>query len=1273
MASRDLVYRVTLDTSQARRAAQNIRQTIEAELRTIQVGQLNISSLTAATNEAQRFRHELEQAAQVASSIQVKSGAIPTTTPGSGVRRGGGGGQDLTGVLDQIPVVGQLGSALAGGFAVGAVVAGIKEIGQALDDLSRRGAVFGQIDSVLKDYAASVGTTGDAIISAAQKAAQGTISEYELILNANRAIQFEVAKTPEQYAKLIELSTALGRAQGISDTQALEYLTTGLARESRLILDNLGLIINLDEATAKYAATLGKTADELSSAERKQALLDEAFRQGAVAIAANKDAADSAATQYEKFDANVQNLKDTFGQWLSEVSASNIGAIADAIGRVNAELSGDRRSSEGISKDLTELIAMRDKLASGENVSAMGVVIPGNAESVDFYNKKIDETTEKLKALNLAASEAYTFEIPQADKLIAQAKAIEDARIAARQDEIGSEQSTINKGLDSAAAKSVGTLGLEQTLALLKQEKALVDASIQELIASSVTDPAELSLRIAEIQQASQQAFTDAVEAMPELPEIDPGITAGSFDIISQSLTDLNQGFVDFLPNMSAARDELISLQTEVALTGITTEEQAAALEYLSSAALAVADDTGLLAEVTNGLGVAFLAANPEAAGLVDAMYSAQASYLSGAITAQQYAGILSVLGGQLLTLASQAGVATGSILQLVAAQGGLAGTSGFAQGQTIGGGVAQRIKAQDDARQRTEARKAAVTAAREAEAAAKRAAREQESAAKRAGKALETAAKKAADELKSALKSVPGLFGRSSVTKEQMDLASQGVPQNFADDYLRRLQDEVFNNKDWADVSIEEAKAALAKIGVTASDNNKAAFEQFAQAWESSALFADKENLSFINQEAVKLQLDLQEKAKQGQANIYELFGIAVDEAVESVGSGISGGGISTGAAGGGITIPVKGELIPMTAEDTAGAGGGTFAITPTIDTQAIQDQLNLLTLPDFKITAMGLADLQTQIEGVTTKVTITATLAATAGADLSSDLADQLSAQIDTFKSQGKTIGDVIKAGFSESFNSIQGDQVVTTDLADAIIGSVGTQLGARVKRLEGVGAGVGDIIKTSIAKDMGTVQWQDGEIVAPIANGLITAISTQVRGTTEGFKREGGSIAQIVMSGISSGLGGVSAEGIQSADLAFVLAGNLNTQFATNANFFYAAGQVPAQNVLSGYKGYFTSDSNEGAPLVTPMVSAINTQIRVKAEDFKNQGLTIAQYVQAGVSIGFNSESFKSALVAVGESLYASIRTGLINAADGGDLVDSLGSKILADLAQTVEQPQ
>jgi hypothetical protein len=248
------------------------------------------------------------------------------------------------------------------GLAAGAAVAGLYQLAQAMDEVARRGAVFEQLGDVLGDFAVSVNSSADAMVSAAKKAAQGTISEFELILNANRAIQFEVAKTPEQFAKLIELSTALGRAQGIADTQALEFITTGLARESRLILDNLGLIIDIDKATAVYAATIGKTAEQLTQAERKAALLDEAFRQGATAIQANRDAADSAATQYERLDANTQNLTDNIGILLATAASGAVGGFADTVGVAadavaDATIRAQQSQAEGEARGLENVIS----------------------------------------------------------------------------------------------------------------------------------------------------------------------------------------------------------------------------------------------------------------------------------------------------------------------------------------------------------------------------------------------------------------------------------------------------------------------------------------------------------------------------------------------------------------------------------------------------------------------------------------------------------------------------------------------------------------------------------------------------------------------------------------------------------------------------------------------------------------------------------------------------------------------------------------------------
>jgi hypothetical protein len=62
---------------------------------------------------------------------------------------------------------------------------------------------------------------------------------------------------------------------GITTEQAFDRLVTGLGRGSAKILDDLGIIVHVTQINEAYATSLGKTADQLTDAEKKQALVNE--------------------------------------------------------------------------------------------------------------------------------------------------------------------------------------------------------------------------------------------------------------------------------------------------------------------------------------------------------------------------------------------------------------------------------------------------------------------------------------------------------------------------------------------------------------------------------------------------------------------------------------------------------------------------------------------------------------------------------------------------------------------------------------------------------------------------------------------------------------------------------------------------------------------------------------------------------------------------------------------------------------------------------------
>lgn len=305
---------------------------------------------------------------------------------------------------------------------------------------------------------------------------------------------------------------------------------------------------------------------------------------------------------------------------------------------------------------------------------------------------------------------------------------------------------------------------------------------------------------------------------------------------------------------------------------------------------------------------------------LQNSMAELWGSYADGEISAQELITAFRVLRGEIDALAAAAYApmgrpsdwqAGGTPTRIPLADslwgGGLIGATTNEDERTA---LAIRQQAQAERERERE------QAQRQAEADARRAQAEHERQMRAADAVRDrwvNAAQAVVDEFRSRLDRIPGLMGTSSVTQAQMALAEEGIPQNFADNFIRRLEDELFGSgTDWADVSAQMMYDALSRIGVdTGGMTERGAFETLRQRWADQSLFAAPENLELIDQMAVQAELRLQEMAETGRENIYAMFGVSRDPAaVEAVRtSGMEaidtfGGGMLAG-------IPAVGDLI--------------------------------------------------------------------------------------------------------------------------------------------------------------------------------------------------------------------------------------------------------------------------------------------------------------------------------------------------------------------------
>jgi len=195
-----------------------------------------------------------------------------------------------------------LSAAAAIGSAAGAV--------KLLSDAAQEGAAFQRMEEASGSLADSLGADMDAIMEALRGASQGMVSDFDLMQAASRAMMLGVSADAGQLSQLMEVAAIRGRAMGLSTTQAFNDIVTGIGRASPLILDNLGIVVDAEARYEAYADSIGKTSEDLSKAEKTQALLNGVLESSKGLLEATGGLAVDNAGKWEQLSAAQKNYFD---------------------------------------------------------------------------------------------------------------------------------------------------------------------------------------------------------------------------------------------------------------------------------------------------------------------------------------------------------------------------------------------------------------------------------------------------------------------------------------------------------------------------------------------------------------------------------------------------------------------------------------------------------------------------------------------------------------------------------------------------------------------------------------------------------------------------------------------------------------------------------------------------------------------------------------------------------------------------------------------------
>jgi len=173
-------------------------------------------------------------------------------------------------------------------------------------------AAFGALEraadfTILIESAETLATqTGRSLIGLAKNMREitgGAINMKEALQSASIAASAGFDNSTIE--QLTQVSRNASVALGRDLTDSLNRVFRGAIKAEPELLDELGIILRLEPATKKYAAELGKTAKELTTFEKQQAIVNEVLAQGNEKF---EEFGDIPVNQYSVLAANFQTI-----------------------------------------------------------------------------------------------------------------------------------------------------------------------------------------------------------------------------------------------------------------------------------------------------------------------------------------------------------------------------------------------------------------------------------------------------------------------------------------------------------------------------------------------------------------------------------------------------------------------------------------------------------------------------------------------------------------------------------------------------------------------------------------------------------------------------------------------------------------------------------------------------------------------------------------------------------------------------------------------------
>ena len=174
-------------------------------------------------------------------------------------------------------------------------------------------------------------------MSKLRDATDGTMSNFDLFQQANNAMVLGITKNSDEMAEMFDMAQRLGRSLGVDTKRSVESLVTGIGRQSRLMLDNIGIVVKSDKAYEDYAKKLGIAVSKLTDTDKKQAFLNATLEAARQKISFLGEEVLSPIDSFDRLSASWENFTTSVGFAIIDVFQPLIDSLSSVLDFLDEE------------------------------------------------------------------------------------------------------------------------------------------------------------------------------------------------------------------------------------------------------------------------------------------------------------------------------------------------------------------------------------------------------------------------------------------------------------------------------------------------------------------------------------------------------------------------------------------------------------------------------------------------------------------------------------------------------------------------------------------------------------------------------------------------------------------------------------------------------------------------------------------------------------------------------------------------------------------------